>query len=118
MWSRYRLHDPHVSYAFEFLFVTAQVRFPGSGARRRSRRCTSTGRTRRPVPGVVARHGHLPRGIARLPGRSVLIGGDFNATPDAAQFRTIVAQGYADAADQAGAGFTPTWPADRWSRRC
>ncbi len=49
-----------------------------------------------------------------MPGETALIGGDFNATLDTVQFRRILAQGFSDAADQAGAGFTPTWPADRW----
>jgi endonuclease/exonuclease/phosphatase (EEP) superfamily protein YafD len=49
-----------------------------------------------------------------LPTRApALVGGDFNATPDVAQFRSILSGGYADAADQAGAGPTPTYPADR-----
>jgi endonuclease/exonuclease/phosphatase (EEP) superfamily protein YafD len=57
---------------------------------------------------------HYPAVLGGLPGRTVLVGGDFNATTDDAQFRGILATGYADAAQQAGAGFTPTWPADRW----
>jgi endonuclease/exonuclease/phosphatase (EEP) superfamily protein YafD len=30
------------------------------------------------------------------------------------QFRRILAGGFADAADQAGAGYTRSYPADRW----
>ncbi len=44
----------------------------------------------------------------------LLIGGDFNATPDHRQFRGVLGRGVADAADQAGAGVTPTYPADAW----
>jgi endonuclease/exonuclease/phosphatase (EEP) superfamily protein YafD len=44
----------------------------------------------------------------------MIVGGDFNATPDTVQFRTILGAGFADAADQAGAGSTRTYPADRW----
>jgi endonuclease/exonuclease/phosphatase (EEP) superfamily protein YafD len=47
-------------------------------------------------------------------GRPVIVGGDFNATPDVAQFRSVLRTGFADAADQAGAGMTRTYPADRW----
>ncbi|MGC4174108.1 endonuclease/exonuclease/phosphatase family protein [Demequina sp.] len=39
--------------------------------------------------------------------------GDFNTTRDHAQFRTIEGLDYADAADQAGAGFQPTFPEGR-----
>ncbi len=55
-----------------------------------------------------------PSALGALTGPTVLVGGDFNSTPDTAQFRTILNQGFSDAANQAGAGFTPTWPADRW----
>lgn len=52
--------------------------------------------------------------LRELPGGPTVVGGDFNATTDDVQFRTILAEGFDDAAAQAGAGFTPTWPADRW----
>ena len=39
--------------------------------------------------------------------------GDFNATRDNAPFRSIEGLGYADAPDQAGAGFIPTFPNGR-----
>lgn len=40
----------------------------------------------------------------------VIVAGDFNTTRDHEAFRRIEALGYADAADQAGAGFLPTFP--------
>lgn len=54
-----------------------------------------------------------PAALGALPGPTAIVGGDFNATPDTAQFRTILDHGFADAADLAGAGYMPTWPADR-----
>jgi endonuclease/exonuclease/phosphatase (EEP) superfamily protein YafD len=44
----------------------------------------------------------------------VIAAGDFNATTDHAQFRRLLAHGYADAAQQSGAGYLPTYPNDRW----
>ncbi len=44
---------------------------------------------------------------------AVLVGGDFNATMDSSRFRKLLVDGYRDAADQAGAGFVRSWPADR-----
>ncbi len=41
----------------------------------------------------------------------VLVAGDFNSTRDHAAFREVLALGFRDAADQAGAGFLPTYPA-------
>ncbi|GDY30792.1 endonuclease/exonuclease/phosphatase family protein [Gandjariella thermophila] len=51
-----------------------------------------------------------PEGTVRV------LAGDFNATVDHAAFRRLLGLGYADAADQAGAGLLPTWPANgrRW----
>jgi len=46
--------------------------------------------------------------------RSVLVGGDFNGTPDNAQFRQLLSNGYADTAQEVGAGYLPTYPADEW----
>lgn len=43
----------------------------------------------------------------------VLVAGDFNTTRDHAGFRAIEGLGYADAADQAGSGFAPTFPENR-----
>jgi len=39
----------------------------------------------------------------------VLLVGDYNATPDHAQFRRLVRLGYVDAASQVGNGLVPTW---------
>lgn len=39
----------------------------------------------------------------------LVLAGDFNATLDHAEFRRLLARGYADAASQAGMGLAPTW---------
>ncbi|PKQ26737.1 MAG: endonuclease [Actinobacteria bacterium HGW-Actinobacteria-4] len=44
----------------------------------------------------------------------VIIAGDFNATRDHRGFRALEALGYVDAANEAGAGFQPTFPQDRF----
>jgi endonuclease/exonuclease/phosphatase (EEP) superfamily protein YafD len=44
----------------------------------------------------------------------VIVGGDFNATSDTAQFRALASGSYRDAAQQRGAGYLATYPADRW----
>jgi endonuclease/exonuclease/phosphatase family metal-dependent hydrolase len=38
-----------------------------------------------------------------------VLAGDFNATLDHLQLRRLLRRGYADAAEQAGRGLTPTW---------
>jgi endonuclease/exonuclease/phosphatase (EEP) superfamily protein YafD len=54
--------------------------------------------------------------IAALPGSDSrgdvrILAGDFNATLDHPELRSLLDRGYTDAADAAGAGFTWTWPA-------
>ncbi len=43
-----------------------------------------------------------------------MVAGDFNATVDHAQFRALLTDGYHDAAEQCGAGYLASYPADRW----
>ncbi|MFD4180124.1 endonuclease/exonuclease/phosphatase family protein [Rhodococcus sp. NPDC058514] len=50
----------------------------------------------------------------RAGGKPVIVGADFNATYDHAQFRALIGDGYRDAAEQSGAGVLRTYPADRW----
>ena len=39
----------------------------------------------------------------------MILVGDYNATPDHAQFRRLLRLGYVDAASQVGHGLVPTW---------
>ncbi|WP_197378198.1 endonuclease/exonuclease/phosphatase family protein [Mycolicibacterium mengxianglii] len=45
---------------------------------------------------------------------AVIIAGDFNSTPDERQFRDLLTNGYRDAVEQTGAGFSPTFPSRTW----
>ncbi|BBX09855.1 hypothetical protein MAIC_46580 [Mycolicibacterium aichiense] len=44
---------------------------------------------------------------------AVIIGGDYNSTPDMRQFRDLLTNGYRDAVEQSGSGFAPTFPSNR-----
>ena len=44
---------------------------------------------------------------------AVIIGGDYNSTPDMRQFRDLLTNGYGDAVEQSGSGFAPTFPSNR-----
>ena len=46
--------------------------------------------------------------------RPVVVAGDFNATTDHAQFRSLLSGGYQDAAEHSGAGYLTSYPTDRW----
>ena len=45
---------------------------------------------------------------------AVIIGGDYNSTPDMRQFRDLLTNGYQDAVQETGSGFAPTFKADSW----
>ena len=53
--------------------------------------------------------------FARQAGQAaVIIGGDYNGTPDMRQFRDLLTNGYVDAVQQTGSGFAPTFKSDHW----
>ena len=52
--------------------------------------------------------------LRSLPAGPVIVAGDFNVTWDNARYRALLDLGFADAAEQAGAGFLPTYPTDRF----
>ena len=114
LWSRYPRTARVERSDFTFAFVTAQAALPQAGnAPVQLAALHMCG----PYPDAgswVRDIDHLPSVLDAFPaGMPALVGGDFNATPDTAQFRRLLTDGYADAADQAGAGWTPTYPADR-----
>lgn len=48
---------------------------------------------------------------------AVIVGGDYNSTPDLRQFRDLLTNGYRDAVEQTGSGFAPTYPSNAWFPR-
>lgn len=116
MWSRFPIDAPKRVDGYTFAFLTAHLRLAGV-----------------PVdPTVVVAHvaGPWPQPIDnwrhdlnRLPttmsdigeqagAGSVIVAADFNSTTDMRPFRALLGNGYRDAAEQAGAGIKPTFPAD------
>lgn len=113
LWSRYRLSATTTSEDFGFAYITANADVDGSEV------SLAAVHVYGPYPQPQFRRwqydmASYPAALGKLPSPTALIGGDFNATPDTAQFRGILDHGFSDAANQAGAGFTPTWPSDRW----
>ena len=115
LWSRYDLANGTRHPGFTFALVSARlVMRPGSeeGPTVFAVHIVAPVASR---PTVWARELSRLRDILRAqPAGAVLVGGDFNSTNDHAQFRRLLTGGYHDAADQAGAGTTRSYPADRW----
>ena len=64
--------------------------------------------------GMAGANAQLDDFAAAAGSGSVIVGGDYNSTPDARQFRDLLTHGYADAVVQTGSGFAPTFPSDTW----
>jgi endonuclease/exonuclease/phosphatase (EEP) superfamily protein YafD len=60
----------------------------------------------------MARLGRTLQEIGASSEGPVVLAGDLNATPDVLEFRRLLRDGYRDAAEQAGAGLTRTYPAN------
>jgi hypothetical protein len=45
---------------------------------------------------------------------AVIVGGDYNSTPDVRQYRDLLTNGFSDAVEQTGSGFAPTFPSNTW----
>ncbi|KUI46205.1 endonuclease [Mycobacterium sp. GA-1199] len=63
----------------------------------------------------IARLPETLRALAHSAGSgAVIVAGDLNATYDMKPFRQLLDEGYRDAAEQAGAGLTRSYPSRRW----
>jgi endonuclease/exonuclease/phosphatase (EEP) superfamily protein YafD len=116
LWSRYPLRDPERLQTYLFAFVSAQVILPGLPGPVTVAAAHMPGPWPGPAGSWLDDIGKLPQTLRSLAARGapVLLGGDFNATPDTAQFRRLLTGGYRDACEQAGAGLIGTWPAGTW----
>jgi endonuclease/exonuclease/phosphatase (EEP) superfamily protein YafD len=112
IWSRYPLRAEHNLPGYQLGVLTAQVERPGA---------PFTAVAVHLLPPYPYPAGGWRTEIARLhtlldglSAAQVIVAGDFNATVDHAQFRALLDHGYADAAEQSGSGYLPTYPNDRW----
>ncbi|MBE7188999.1 endonuclease/exonuclease/phosphatase family protein [Jatrophihabitans endophyticus] len=113
LWSRYPLSDTVSRHDFAFRFVTARISPPHVTRPVQLGAAHMAG----PYPTPTNWHAdiaHLPSVLRTLgAGRTAIVAGDLNATPDETQFRALLTDGWEDGADQAGAGYTRTYPSDR-----
>ncbi len=118
VWSRYPIVDAGPIGGYTLSMLRARLRVPGV--------------VNDPI--VVAVHFAAPwvqsidyfrQDIAQFPATqqqlahiagagAVIVAGDFNSTYDMRPFRELLTDGYRDAAEQAGAGLTRTYPSKPW----
>lgn len=112
IWSRFPLSDTVEHDGFVFRQLSAVADVPGAGP--------VAVHAFHPVPPVfdaqdwAAELSRLQAILDRSPADiPAVVGGDFNATYDHAQFRALLSGRFADAAEQAGAGTVRTYPTDK-----
>ncbi|WP_233224835.1 endonuclease/exonuclease/phosphatase family protein [Nocardia sp. MDA0666] len=114
IWSAYSLSDTVEYDGFVLNQLSATATVPGVGP--------VSVYAFHPVPPISGTHlwadelSRLRAILDRSPtDRPVIVGGDFNATFDHAQFRAMLSDRFHDAAEQEGAGHLVTYPTDkRW----
>lgn len=121
IWSRYPLRVLSAPRHRGVLLPAAQVRVPGV----RFDPVVASVHVKSPVAdgqnAIAAWRNEMAGAQAQLDNlataagpRSVIVGGDYNSTPDVRQFRDLLTDGYRDAVEVGGSGFAPTFPSDTW----
>lgn len=117
IWSRYPVTGSSRDSGYRLGMVTASITVPGSSTDTTVLAAHLVGPWPQPIDGWRQELAQLPDTLdaaARAAGAgAVIVAGDLNATADMQPFRRLLRGGFNDAADQSGAGLTPTFPADR-----
>lgn len=118
LWSRYPVRDAGLITGFVMPFASARLQIGGVAADPTILITHVTGPWPQSIDGWRADVARLPATLTDAAKRAgdgaVIVAGDFNSTFDEVAFRDLLRNGYRDAAEQAGAGLTPTYPGDRW----
>lgn len=117
IWSRYPLVQSTRMSGYELGAVSVTVRVPGAASDVVALVAHLVGPWPQAIDGWRREIAALPDtldAVAAAAGNgAVVVAGDLNATADMLPFRQLLANGYHDATEQAGAGLTPTFPANR-----
>ena len=117
LWSRYPITGSSRDPRYELGLLTASIQVPGASSETVVLSVHLVGPWPQPIDGWRGEVSRLPdnlRAAAKLAGAgAVIVAGDFNATTDMQPFRRLLRGGFTDAVDQSGAGFTPTFAANR-----
>jgi endonuclease/exonuclease/phosphatase (EEP) superfamily protein YafD len=118
LWSRHPVRDAGLITGFVMPFGSARLQISGVAIDPTIVVAHVTGPWPQSIEGWRADVARLPATMTDAAGRAgdgaVIVAGDFNSTVDESAFRGLLRNGYRDAAEQAGAGMTPTYPGDLW----
>ena len=117
MYSRYPITEPTRVGGYGLGLIGVRVRVDGVGQDTSVASVHFTGPWPQPIADWRSDIATFPKTLAELAAQSgtgpILVGGDFNSTIDMKPFRQLLTNGYRDAAEQAGAGRTFTYPSNR-----
>lgn len=115
VWSRHPIGRSTRIPGFQNGVVSAEIRIPGAAADTTVAAVHISGPWPQPIDDWRRDLDEFPDALdtiaAKAGAGAVILAGDFNATIDMAPFRRLLRDGFRDGAEQAGAGFTPTFPA-------
>ena len=112
IWSRYPLRRGRDFDEFWLGLLTAHVRIPGTSDEAIVVAAHMSAPWPEPIHSWRADLAQLRDTLLAIgaSGAAVMFAADLNATPDHLEFRRLLRSGYRDAAEQAGAGMTRTFP--------
>jgi endonuclease/exonuclease/phosphatase (EEP) superfamily protein YafD len=116
MWSRFPIEAPRRIGGYTFAFLTAQIRVTGVSTDPTVVVAHLPGPWPYPIDAWRRDFDLLPVTLSEVGEQAgagcVIVAGDVNSTTDMRPFRALLRNGYRDAAEQSGAGFKPTFPAN------
>jgi endonuclease/exonuclease/phosphatase (EEP) superfamily protein YafD len=116
LWSRYPIHSVNLDGDFQMVFMSARIHVSGVGVDPSVVVAHMSGPWPQPITDWREDLELFPSAVSdvarRARGGALIVAADFNSTMDVRPFRRLLRNGYHDAAEQAGAGMTRTYPAD------
>jgi endonuclease/exonuclease/phosphatase (EEP) superfamily protein YafD len=116
IWSRYPLSRSNRSVGYPLGVISAAVRHPHAAAEAVVLTAHHAGPWPQPIDDwrrdVAAFADTLRQKTDDAGAGAVIVAGDFNASMDIQDFRRLLGSDFRDAAEQSGAGLTPTYPGE------
>lgn len=116
VWSRFPISESRGIGGYTFALLSAQIRIAGAQKDVTVVVAHVAGPWPRPIDNWRRDMSRLPATLSAAGEQagtgSVIVAADLNSTTDMRPFRALLDNGYLDAAEQAGAGIRPTFPAD------